>query len=231
VIAQLRSYGETRRGWLGVRLSNVGPEDAARAGLDDSNGAVVTRITPGGPAADAGLRAGDIIRAFAGAPVADSHALTRMVGDAAIGENIAIDIIRAGRRMTLNAAIARLEEPSARPQASVRGGEAPELRRDGGPRGGRIFGLSLSELDAGLRAYFQIEPGVRGLVVMSVDPSSEAVGRFRAGDVIDRIGGADIESMDLARAAASHERALVVRLNREGALSYRVLRPAPARRF
>jgi serine protease Do len=231
VIAQLRSYGETRRGWLGVRLSNIGPEDAARAGLEDRNGAVVTRITPGGPAADAGLRSGDVIRAFAGQAVADSHALTRMVGDAEIGQSIAIDIIRAGRRMTLNAAIARLEEPSPRPQPSARSGQAPELRRDGGPRGGRIFGLSLSELDAGLRAYFQIEPDARGLVVMSVDPSSDAVGRFQAGDVIDRIGGMDIDSMDGVRAAASHERALVVRLNREGALSYRVLRPAPARRF
>lgn len=228
VVEQLVRYGETRRGWLGVRLANVTRAVAERSGYDGSTGAVITRITPGGPAAAAGLRAGDIVLKFAGRDVADSRSLTRMVGEATIGSETPVEIVREGRRMTVVATIERLQESASGARAGRSGGGAAP-RRDGGPRGGRIFGVALSELDASLREEFQIEPDVRGLVVMAVDVGGANEGVVRPGDVIEAIGPEQVNSLATARAiagqAATGEHAVVIRINREGAVTYRRLAP------
>ncbi|MEZ5956619.1 MAG: trypsin-like peptidase domain-containing protein [Hyphomonadaceae bacterium] len=226
VVEQIVRYGETRRGWLGVRLANVTRAIADRAGHDGASGAVVTRITPNGPAARAGLRAGDIVLRFNGRDIPDSRALTRLVGEAQVGTTATIDIIREGRRMEITANIERLEETAGGARvARGESGEAP--RRDGGPRGGRIFGIALSELDASLREEFQIEPNVQGIVVLAVDIGAENEGVLRPGDVIEAIGPARTDTIAAARAiagrAAIGEHAIVARINRDGAVTYRRL--------
>ena len=179
VVEQLVRYGETRRGWLGVRLANMNRAAAEHAGYSGSGGAVVTRITPNGPAATAGLRPGDVVLRYDGRDVPDSRALTRMVGETEVGSRVTVDIVREGRAITLNAVIQRLEETPAGARIAGSGGSAPTVRRDGGPRGGRLFGVALSELDASLREEFQIEPHVTGLVVLAPlsanTPSSSAL--------------------------------------------------------
>ncbi|MGQ0531435.1 MAG: trypsin-like peptidase domain-containing protein [Caulobacteraceae bacterium] len=227
VVEQLVRYGETRRGWLGVRLANMSRAAAERAGYDGSTGAVVTRITPNGPAAAAGLRPGDVVLRFNGRDIPDSRALTRMVGEAQVGSTAMIEVIRDGRRMTLTAMIERLEETEGG-GARIAGGESGSApRRDGGPRGGRIFGVALSELDASLREEFQIEPEVQGLVVLAVDVGAENEGVVRPGDVIEAIGPEATDTIVAARAiagrAAIGEHAVVVRINRNGGVTYRRL--------
>ena len=226
VVDQLLRYGETRRGWLGVRLANVTPPIAERAGHRGDSGAVVTRITPNGPAARAGLRAGDIVLRFNGAEVRDSRALTRMVGDSAVGTTVPLDVVRDGERMTLRATIELLQEGEASPRVAT--GEEPRApRRDGGPRGGRVFGVALSELDASLREEFQIDPGVQGVVVLAVDIGSANDGVLRPGDVIEEMAFQPTDSMIAARAiageAAVGEHNIVVRINRSGQRTYRRL--------
>jgi serine protease Do len=226
VVDQLVRYGETRRGWLGVRLANVTPPIAERAGYRGDAGAVVTRITPNGPAARAGLRAGDIVLRFNGADVRDSRALTRMVGDSAVGTTVPLDIVRDGERLSLRATIELLQEGEASPRIAT--GEEPRApRRDGGPRGGRIFGVALSELDASLREEFQIDPEVEGVVVLAVDIGSANDGVLRPGDVIEQMAFQPTESMIAARAisgeAAVGEHNIVVRINRGGQRTYRRL--------
>jgi len=226
VVDQLTRYGETRRGWLGVRLANLTRDVAERAGYSGQSGAVVTRITPNGPAAAAGLRPGDIVLKFGGRDVADSRALTRMVGEALVGSQAQVEIVRDGRRLAVTATIERLEESDSGARASRDDG-APAPRRDGGPRGGRIFGVALSELDASLREEFQIEPSVSGLVVLAVDVGGENEGVVRAGDVIEAIAFEEVQSLAAARAiagrAAIGEHPVVVRINRAGGRSYRRL--------
>jgi serine protease Do len=226
VVDQILRYGEIRRGWLGVRLSNLNDAFADRAGYHGDSGAVVTRITPGGPAADAGLRPGDIVLKFGGHDVADSRALTRMVGESTVGARTPIEIIRDGRRLTITATIERLEEDESGPRVAGAPGE-DGARSDGGPRGGRIFGVALSELDPSLREEFQIEPGMHGLVVLSVDVGGANEGVLRPGDVIQQMAFQDVDTMIVARSiageAAVGEHAIVVKVNREGQTTYRRL--------
>jgi serine protease Do len=227
VVDQILRYGEIRRGWLGVRLANLSSAAAERAGYRGDSGAVVTRVTPEGPAASAGLRPGDIVLSFNGNAVTDSRSLTRMVGEAQVGTQIPIEIVRDGRRMTLTATIERLEETDSGTRVAS-GDEPSERRVDGGPRGGRIFGVALSELDPSLREEFQIEPDVEGLVVLSVDIDSANENVLRPGDVIEQIGFQNADSMITARAVAGEaavgEHNIVVRINREGQRTYRRLR-------
>jgi serine protease Do len=226
VVDQILRYGEIRRGWLGVRLSNLSSQAAERAGLRGQSGAVITRVTPNGPAADAGLRPGDIVLRFGDHDVTDSRTLTRMVGESAVGAPVSIEIVRDGRRMSLRATIQRLDEPDAAPRVAG-GSGAPAPRRDGGARGGRIFGVAMSELDASLREEFQIEPTVEGVVVLAVDVGGANEGALRPGDVIEQMAFQPVDSMITARAiageAAVGEHAIVVRINREGQRTYRRL--------
>jgi serine protease Do len=226
VVDQILRYGEIRRGWLGVRLSNLTDTFADRANYHGDAGAVITRITPGGPAADAGLRPGDIVLKFGGQDVADSRALTRMVGESQVGARTPIEIIRDGRRMTVTATIQRLEEDTSSGTRITRDDESGS-RSDGGPRGGRIFGVALSELDPSLREEFQIEPGTHGLVVLSVDVGGANEGVLRPGDVIQQMAFQDVDTMIVARSiageAAVGEHAIVVKVNREGQTTYRRL--------
>jgi serine protease Do len=227
VVDQILRYGEIRRGWLGVRLANLNAAAAERAGYRGENGAVVTRVTPDGPAATAGLRPGDIVLKFNNRDVTDSRSLTRMVGEAQVGTSVPLEIVRDGRRMTLTASIQRLEEAEAASRVAS-GEESNEPRSDGGPRGGRIFGVALSELDPSLREEFQIEPDVEGLVVLSIDIDSANENVLRPGDVIEQIGFQKTDTMITARAiageAAVGEHAVVVRINREGQRTFRRLR-------
>ena len=100
-------------------------------------------------------------------------------------------------------------------------------RSDGGARGGRIFGVSLNELDAGLREEFQIDPNVRGLVVVGADIGGANDGVLRPGDVIEQIAFQRVDSLNAARAIAGRasigEQPVVVRVNRGGAITYRRL--------
>lgn len=227
VVDQILRFGETRRGWLGVRLSNIDAAAAERAGWTGQGGAVVTRITPDGPAQRAGLRVGDVVLRFGGRDVPDSRALTRMVGEANVGASVELEIMREGRRQTIIASIERLIEADGGARIAS-GGTAEHFRRDdGGPRSGRIFGVALSELDPSLREQFQIEPDVRGLVVLSVDEAAANSGVLREGDVIEAMAFQPVDSMASARTIAARaaigESAFVVRLNREGAITYRRL--------
>ena len=226
VVDQILRYGEIRRGWLGVRLANLTAATAERAGYRGDRGAVVTRVTPDGPAARAGLRPGDIVLKFGDHDVADSRALTRMVGESQVGSQAQLEIVRDGQRMTLNTTIERLEEADT--GVRVAGGSEETPRRDGGPRGGRLFGVAVSELDASLREEFQIEPDVQGLVVLSTDIDSANENVLRPGDVIEEMAFQPTDSMIAARAiageAAVGEHAIVVRINREGHRTFRRLR-------
>ena len=228
IVDQLLRYGEIRRGWLGVRLSNIDSDMANQLGLPHPQGAVVTRVTPDGPAARAGMQPGDVVTKFAGQDVADSRTLTRLVGSAQIGGHVAIEVLRNGRRQTLDVVIQRLQEQTASAGAPVIEGDDGAMRRDGGPRSAHLLGANLSELDASLREEFQIEPSVRGLVVLAVSPDEPADGKLKPGDVIEQIGFESVDTVTAARSiatrAAANNRALVLRINRDGAVTYRSVR-------
>src|SRR5690606_4565821 len=97
VVGQLIKYGQTRRGWLGVRIQQVTDEIAESLGLKEAYGALVSSVTEKGPAAAAGLQQGDIILSFDGRQVKQMRELPRMVAESEIGKQVELHVWRKGK--------------------------------------------------------------------------------------------------------------------------------------
>jgi serine protease Do len=181
VVDQLQEFGETRRGWLGVRIQDVTPDIAEAMGLAEASGALVTDV-PEGPAKDAGIKQNDVITRFDDQPVGDAGDLTRRVADAPIGEAVPVIIQRDGQTETLAVTLGRREEAEATTMpASSPAPEAPTEMEQ--------LGLTLSVLTAEMREKLGLDASAEGLMVMAVDQASEAFTKgLREGDMITEAG-------------------------------------------
>lgn len=181
VVDQLKEFGETRRGWLGVRIQDVTPDVAEAMGLAEASGALVTDV-PEGPARDAGIVAGDVITRFHDQPVSDAGDLTRRVADAPIGEAVPVIIQRGGETKTLAVTLGRREEA----EAATMPASAPASEE---PKEMESLGLTLAPLDDDMRGRLGLEASAEGLMVMAVDQASEAFTKgLREGDLITEAG-------------------------------------------
>ncbi|WP_408636193.1 DegQ family serine endoprotease [Primorskyibacter aestuariivivens] len=182
VVDQLKEFGETRRGWLGVRIQDVTEDVAEAMGLESTNGALVTDVPPG-PAADAGMEAGDVIIKFDGRDVIDTRGLVRQVGNTEVGKAVRVVVNREGKTQTIMVTLGRRETAeSASVPASQPMDEPEATEKD-------ILGLSISEMTDELREQLELGSNAEGLVVSDVDEMSEAYEKgLRAGDVITEAG-------------------------------------------
>nr|WP_246161532.1 DegQ family serine endoprotease [Segnochrobactrum spirostomi] len=180
VINQLRQYGETRRGWLGVRIQEVTDDIAESLGMTDPKGALVAGVTEGGPAAKAGIQPGDVIISFDGRDVPKMSDLPRMVADTDIGKAVDVVVLRKGKQDTIQVTLQRLDEKA---EAAANADDQPTDQAK--PATDKVAGLTLSELSPDLKTKYKIADSVKGVVVTDVDPASNAAEkRIQAGDVI-----------------------------------------------
>jgi serine protease Do len=187
VVDQLKEFGETRRGWLGVRIQDVTDDVAEALGLASAKGALVSDV-PEGPAMDAGMQAGDVIVSFDGREVEDTRGLVRQVGNTEVGKAVRVVVNRDGATQTLLVTLGRREEAESPVPASQPGPDAEEV-----PESMELMGLTLSPLTTEIREQLELPESAKGLAVMDVDESSEAFEKgLRAGDVITEAGQAQV---------------------------------------
>jgi serine protease Do len=182
VIDQLQQFGETRRGWLGVRIQNVDDAIAETLNLGAARGALVAGVDDKGPSKPAGIKAGDVIVKFDGKPIKESRDLPKLVAATPVGRDVEIVILRGGKEETKKVKLGRLED-----------GEKVASREDGkekaeptSPASQSTMGLELSRLTDELRTRYQIKDTVKsGVLITSVDPSSSAAEkRLQAGEIL-----------------------------------------------
>jgi serine protease Do len=191
VVDQLKEFGETRRGWLGVRIQDVTPDVAEAMDLAVAKGALITDV-PEGPAKDAGLLAGDVITTFNGKDVSDVRDLTRTVADSPIGEAVPVVVSREGETMTIDVTLGRREtaEGEAEPGQPETGAAEP-------PKEAEVLGMMLLPLDDKSATELGLPAGATGLAVTKVDPASEAAAKGLAvGDVIVEAGQRAVVRLD-----------------------------------
>ncbi len=183
VVDQLREFGETRRGWLGVRIQNVDDSTAEALGLGRAKGALVAGVDDKGPAKPAGLEVGDVITRFDGREVRESRDLPRIVASTPGGRSSDVTIVRKGQESTRQVTLGRLEDGEKTQQAAV-----TPPQPDVSPTR-RVLGLELSGVSDELRRRYSIKDSVKGVVVTRVDPNSAAADkRIQAGEVIVEVG-------------------------------------------
>ena len=162
VIDQLKEYGETRRGWLGVMIQNVNEELAKDMDLDEAKGALVQQVVKDGPADKGGIKEGDVIIGYNKEDINDMRDLTTKVANTDIGKRIKIRLIRFGKEIELKVKIGRLE------------GNENKFNEDIIDNVEKILGLGLGDLSENFRRENQIPPSIKGVAVITVDENSEA---------------------------------------------------------
>jgi serine protease Do len=180
VVDQLIEFGETRRGWLGVRIQDVTPDMVdAIEGLDMARGALVTDVPPG-PAENAGMLAGDVILNFDGIEIEDTRELVRIVGNSPVGTEVPVGVLRNGEMEDLLVVLGRRETSEAV--------AFPASTEEAEPEQSKILGLTLSEITPELTDQFSLSVDT-GLVITAIDPDSEAASKgLLEGDVITEAG-------------------------------------------
>ncbi len=190
VLDQLKRWGETRRGWLGINIQSVTPGIARSLGMTEPRGALVAKVAKGGPADRGGLRAGDVVLSFDGRRVATMRSLPRLVARTPIGKVVELEVLRDGKTKTLSVKLGRLKE---RPGKTVLTPQKPRVK----PRKTRVLGLAIAPLTPGLRTRYKIDKNIKGVVVTSVAPGSVAARKkIRPGDVILEVTQKEVRSAD-----------------------------------
>lgn len=183
VLDQIIKYGRTRRGWIGVRIQTVSEEIAQSLGLPKTEGALVASVTPKSPAAKAGLQAGDVILTFNGQSINAMRHLPRLVAESEIGQVAKITYWRAGKILAGSLTISELEDAEAKGLTGEKPDDAPPAQSRG--KAVPEMGLRLGTLGAMERRNFGIPEATKGILVMDVDPNSEAAEKgIQPGDVI-----------------------------------------------
>lgn len=185
VVEQLKKFGRTKRGWIGVHIDDITADTAEELGIKDmKRGALVANITHGGPSEKAGLKKGDIIRKFNDIEVKDSRHIQQLVGDSDIGAKVNINAWRSGKEVALTLQIGEFEK--AEEQGLIATHEKPGQRKLK-EKSEVILGLITQDITSSVRENYGLLPSVsKGVVVTLVVPDSDADSKgIRAGDVIE----------------------------------------------
>jgi serine protease Do len=184
VIAQLKEHGSVTRGWIGVQIQPVTQEIADSIGLKKAEGALVAEPQPNGPAAKAGIEAGDVITAVNGDQVKDARDLAKKIGSLAPKATVKLAIVHKGTEKTVSLTLGEL--PNAK---EARANASPEEGSDNGAADMGKLGLTLAPAGRVAGA------GTQGVVVTGVDSAGVAADRgFSTGDVILEIAGKSVST-------------------------------------
>lgn len=197
-------------GWLGIEIQEVTPDVAEYYGLKEAKGVLVYRVVPNGPAAKAGLKDGDIVRAFEGKPIMHTRELIERVSGTPVGQQVTVELLREGKPVSMPVAIGE------RPTEFGEGEDAPsESWR----------GLKVMPMTAEMAQQFELPPQATGVVVAEIaDDSPAATSGLREGDIINEINRVRIEDLDDYQQVVSQVKGnALVRTNR----GYVVIKEAP----
>jgi len=183
VIEQLKQFGETRRGWLGVRIQQVTDDIAASLDIKPARGALVAGVDDKGPAKPGGIEPGDVIVKFDGKDIKEMRDLPRIVADTPVGKEVEVVILRKGKEEKRKVKLGRLEDGEKQLASLSKKDEQAEQKSTVK----RTLGLELSNMSGDLRTKFKIRESIKGVVITGVDQAvarAAADKRLAVGEVI-----------------------------------------------
>ncbi len=194
VMERLIIDGKVTRGYLGVFIQPVTPELAKEFNLPDNTGALVSEVGRNSPAAEAGIKEGDVIIEFDGRKVTDSRQLRLMASQTTPGKKVTVKVLREGRERTLEVTVGEL--PS---EGLAQAGDRPGGLRRGQPQPDALDGVVVDDLEARARRQYNIPAQVQGALVVEVEPNSPAArAGLQPGDVILEINRQRVTNADEA---------------------------------
>ncbi len=213
IVDQLREFGETRRGYLGVRPQKVSNAIAKSYGLDEPYGALITTVVAKSPADKAGLRKGDLIIELGGKKLESSRLLSRRIAEAKIDEALEVTFIRKRKTKTTKVIIERLKEQVTEEEKARRKQAAEDVDRI-------AMGIAVEALTDETRKKYRIGDEVKGVRVVKVEKRAEASGKILSGDIIEEVGFEAVTSPkefeDAVAAAKEFDSPVTILINRGG---------------
>jgi len=185
VVDQLRTQGHVTRGWLGVLIQDVTRELADSFGMKHPKGALVAKVLPDSPAANAGLQAGDIILSYNGKPITNSSMLPPLVGNSRVDRPAQLKILRAGKERQVKINIGELPREEALAEASVNAAK----------KAGAYLGVVVGEITPEVAEQLELS-GPEGVLVETVEPGPAAAAGLKPGDVIQMINNTRVKTVD-----------------------------------
>ncbi|MEH3158954.1 MAG: Do family serine endopeptidase [Sphingomonas taxi] len=217
IIETFMKGGKITRGYIGVSIGGGVNDDAAAAlGIPKNQGELIARVEPNGPAGKAGLRAGDVVTRINGQQVTPDQTLTRLVSNLQPGTTAKFEVLRGGQPVTLNIAVAT-RPSNDQLRALANGGEDSQGfgpndngQDDGSDDGTGVtqgstapLGITVQALTPGIARAIGVDPTTQGVVIATVDQSSDANGKLRRTDVIQAVNGVPVRTAaDFARVVA-----------------------------
>lgn len=212
IYESLVKTGKVVRGYLGIGIQDLNHDLAKSFGAKGTNGAVVTDVKEHGPADKAGIKQGDVILSFQGAPIEDAVTLQRAVTRTAVGSKATVKVLREGHEKELAVTMAELPDNQQVAKAEAELSDQP------------LAGLAVQELDRETAQELGLKGKIQGVVVTTVDPESDAErAGLMPGDVIREINRKPVTSMkEFDRAASNLKKGetVLVLINRRGASLY-----------
>jgi serine protease Do len=228
-LESLLKQGRIIRGYLGIQTRALQPDETS----SDSDGVTVAGVTPGSPAAQAGVQPGDVIQKFDGRDVKNFSALRTLVAQTPLNKQVDLEVLRNGKPLKVKTQIK--EQPIDYQSSGVsprRNQPQPQPQRPGQPSdqeaaGGPLASIHVEELTPETARQLDLPTNVQGVLVSGVDPDS-GVAELRKGDVIEEINQQPITSVaDYNKIAASLDpsQPQVLSVCRGRMRSFLVLRP------
>ncbi len=199
VLLQLKEYGRTYRGWLGVKIQHVTSEIAESVGLKHAMGALVLEINENSPASKSDIKPGDVILEFDGKKVSEMRKLPRIVAETKIGKKVEVIVWRDGKKHRTSVVLGELDE-SEEQLSSHTGGNMPYTNKEDSVS--ELLGMDLAVITPQLRRKLRLDDDSSGVVVLRVEPGSPAAKQnIRRGDIITRVNDKEILNIKDLRAA------------------------------
>lgn len=209
ILDTLMKGAAVTRGYLGVGMQDLTADIADALGVPKGQGTLVSRVEAGEAADKAGIKQGDVIVKVAGRDVTPEQSLSYLVANTKPGTRIPIELIRDGRRVTVNAVVGTRPpeeqlaqfDPSDENTGPGMGSETPDATAS--------LGIQVTPLTPQIARSVGVETSTKGVVVLTVTPSSDAAGKgLRRGDVITSVNRTPISSSaDIARIVTESKQA------------------------
>ncbi|HEX4473624.1 MAG TPA: DegQ family serine endoprotease [Polyangiaceae bacterium] len=216
IMKALLDHGKVVRGWLGVGIQDVDQDLAKAMNLPTTKGVLISEVMDTGPAAKAGLQSGDVVLKLNGLDVDSTGEFRNAIAAAGAAAIVKLDVLRNGKSFAIDAKLGELPE-----KVGAAGGTTL------GTQPGGLEGLTLEDLNPGLRQRLQLPSSVKsGVVVTQVDPGSPAgESGLHPGDVVLEVNRVAVTNVDAFKAAytKAKDRALL-RIVREGRTLYVVVK-------
>ena len=205
VIKQLKEQGKVTRGWIGIKIQPHADDIAKSLDLNEKQGIIISGVTEGSPAKQAGIEAGDILLSVNNQPTGNTQNFSRLIAESPIGSEIEVSLWRNNQRLNKKIKILPMPEPAA----TLPRKETPTELSISTPNllNFAELGIGLANIDEQMLDKYQLSSTTKGLVVTDILPGSDAEAKgLKRGSVIIKIDKKDVFNLEDANRYISDAR-------------------------